>query len=182
MKTGVKAMNDQFINIRSLTTCDPDQFITSLKAQWLVYLAAPYSDQGKKTVRSFIRYELTTRVFAKLLEAGVKVFSPLNHTHPVSLVMTGEEYPFLKLDYPILCNCSAMVVLTFPGWEESHGIAQELKWFMPYQSRSWLNKGPVYLFDPYTGTVGRLHDYTLEGVNGGRDDRRESREAPKVQG
>ena len=92
----------------------------------LVYLACPYSHPDPE-VRG-ARFRAVNQAAAVLVGAGVHVFSPITHTHP--LLLTGglphgwsywEEY-----DRAVLSTCLALVVLQLEGWDQSEGVRGEV--------------------------------------------------------
>ena len=92
----------------------------------LIYLASPYSHHDA-AVRQ-LRFEIVSRVAARLMSGGLHVFSPISHTHPIA------EYGSLPLgwdfweqyDRAIMGVCSRMIVLMLDGWEQSRGVQAEV--------------------------------------------------------
>ena len=92
----------------------------------MLYLACPYSHPDE-TIRQR-RYHLACRAAAKLMKAGIVVFSPLANTVP-AIEFGGLElshHGFLRLDLPMLRRCDELLVLCLDGWQESIGVQQEL--------------------------------------------------------
>jgi len=93
----------------------------------LVYLACPYSHPDAE-VRVW-RFEQANTTAARMMNNGIHVFSPISHTHPIVLagdLPKGWEF-WAAYDEAVLQYCARIVVLTLPGWEDSIGIANELK-------------------------------------------------------
>jgi hypothetical protein len=73
-------------------------------------------------------------VAADLISAGRIVFSPLTMTHPIDLLLAehdstlGSDY-WVKFDEAFMDFCSEIAVLMLDGWEQSSGIARELRYF-----------------------------------------------------
>jgi Domain of unknown function (DUF1937) len=93
------------------------------------YLATPYSKYPEGIEEAF---RLACRATAKLIRAGVRVYSPIAHTHPVAI--HGGLDPFdhatwLPADRPFMEAARALVVLMADGWRESVGIAEEIRIF-----------------------------------------------------
>ena len=95
----------------------------------LVYLATPYSkyEAGLENAAND-----AAKVAAKLLSAGVAVYSPIVYTH--QLAIHGNLNPldhslWLPFDQPFLDSCNCLCVCTLPGWRESFGIDFEIKDF-----------------------------------------------------
>jgi len=96
----------------------------------LVYLACPYSLDGRDGAKERERrFNAVSKVAAQLMEQGHSVFSPISHGHPIALNNghIGWER-WQELDRAILTNCCRrMIVLMLEGWQQSLGLAQELK-------------------------------------------------------
>jgi hypothetical protein len=108
----------------------------------LVYIAAPYSHRSAK-VRE-MRFREANRISAGLIDAGILIFSPISHTHPIALagkLPLGWNF-WERYNRAYLVVCRAMVVLRMNGWQESKGVAAEMK-IMDELAR------PVYHLDPY---------------------------------
>ena len=92
----------------------------------LVYLATPYSHPDR-AVR-VQRFEIANRVAAEMMRAGIHVFSPISHTHPIAEageLPKGWEY-WEAYDRAILVACVEVCVLQQNGWEESIGVTAEI--------------------------------------------------------
>ena len=93
----------------------------------MIFLASPYSDPNPEVRQS--RFEAVAKCAAKLRANGLRVFSPICHSHPIAVA--GD----LPLDYSYwkelsdwgLRNCDKFWVLTLVGWQRSNGIDSELK-------------------------------------------------------
>lgn len=97
--------------------------------QGLAYLATPYTKYPRGLHAAFVDAAATA---AKLLRAGVKIYSPMCHGHP--LAMYGGLDPldlaiWLPLDDAMLAVCDVLIVAHMEGWQESQGIAHEIKFF-----------------------------------------------------
>lgn len=93
----------------------------------LIYLAVPYSHPSAAVRQT--RFEQANRAAAKLMRAGLHIFSPISHTHPIALagdLPLGWEY-WSAYDRAILEFCAKLIVLRLPGWEDSKGIAGEIQ-------------------------------------------------------
>jgi hypothetical protein len=93
----------------------------------LVYLASPYSHPDPAVREG--RFQEVCRAAAHLMRAGLHVFSPIAHTHPVALagsLPSGWEY-WRGYDDAVLSACRALVVLAMEGWESSRGVAGEVE-------------------------------------------------------
>lgn len=92
----------------------------------LVYLACPYSHPDPEVREA--RFRAANQAAAVLAAAGVHVFSPITHTHPILLagdLPCGWEY-WEAYDRAVLDACRALVVLQAEGWDQSTGVRAEV--------------------------------------------------------
>lgn len=92
----------------------------------LIYLAAPYS-HPEEAVREW-RYRQINQVAAGLLTAGLAVFSPLSHSHPIAMdgaLPTDFDF-WQRLNRLWLDRCDELWVVQLEGWEKSVGVAGEI--------------------------------------------------------
>ena len=92
----------------------------------LVYLATPYSHGDPAVMQE--RFEVVNRVAADLMRAGVHIYSPISHTHPIALageLPRGWDF-WEQYDRVILSACCRVIVLRQPGWSESKGVTAEV--------------------------------------------------------
>lgn len=109
----------------------------------LKYLAMPYTKFPGGPVAAF---EAAARLTAKLLNERHLVYSPIVHTHPIAMV--GGIDPFnhdiwLPFDEAMMEAADELYVAKLPGWEESYGVAHEIKRFKEMGK-------PVTFIDPDT--------------------------------
>lgn len=93
----------------------------------LVYLASPYSHDDPSVRED--RFQAACRAAAHLMRAGLRVFSPIAHTHPILLASdlpTGWEF-WEAYDEAVLRACRALVVLKLDGWKDSTGVRGEVR-------------------------------------------------------
>lgn len=93
------------------------------------YLATPYSKYPGGIEEAF---KLACREAATLVRAGIRVYSPIAHTHPVATY--GEIDPYdhgiwLPADAPFMRAAKGLIVLRAESWEDSHGIKCEIEEF-----------------------------------------------------
>lgn len=115
----------------------------------LCYLATPYSKYEKGLYQAF---EDACRISARLLTRGVKVYSPIAHTHPIA--MHGGLDPldhkiWLPFDEAMMRVADALVVAQMDGWRESYGVRHEITYFAS-ECR------PIVYLDPDTLNVSEL--------------------------
>lgn len=103
--------------------------IEDLKRFELIYLATPYS---KYPGGLDIAHHDACRVAGKLIEQGVRVYSPIAHGHPIAM-KCGLDPLDLKLwlpfDAAIMSKSDALLVAMMPTWEVSKGIFHETHFF-----------------------------------------------------
>ena len=112
----------------------------------LVYLGTPYTKYKDGIEAAFMD---AARLAAIMLSAGVKVYSPIAHTHP--LAVHGNLDPldheiWLPFDRAMMEACAAMVVGMLPGWNESYGVQHEINVFR-------VAGKPVHFLDPERLTI-----------------------------
>lgn len=117
--------------------------IAQLRRYDLVYLATPYTKFIGGIEKAF---EEAARLTARLLVDGVAVYSPIVHCHPVAI--HGKLDPldhkiWLPFNGAMMKVSRALAVATMPGWRESFGVTEEIRWF----NARWI---PVIYFDPVT--------------------------------
>ena len=93
------------------------------------YLASPYSKYPSGVHRAHVH---VCQQAALLIQAGVPVYSPIAHTHPIALWGGLSPYDhdiWLPADKPIADAAGGLIVLKLEGWSKSFGIAEEIEWF-----------------------------------------------------
>lgn len=92
------------------------------------YLASPYSNQPSRRA-AFISAAVAA---AWLIGNGVRVYSPITHTHPIAHY--GGLDPrdldlWLRVDKPFMQHACGMIVLQLCDWGKSKGIRREVAEF-----------------------------------------------------
>lgn len=91
------------------------------------YLATPYRAHPSGFDVAFVE---ACRQAALLTDAGICVFSPIAHSHPLAR-HTGTLDHFspewIRLGLPMLRASVGVIVCELPGWEASKGIAIEIE-------------------------------------------------------
>lgn len=92
----------------------------------LTYLASPYSHKDQSVMVE--RFDIICEYAAELMRNGLHIYSPIAHTHPIAQygLPKGWEY-WEALDTQFLKASEKMIVYMMDGWEESKGIAAEIK-------------------------------------------------------
>lgn len=93
------------------------------------YLASPYT---KCPLGQEAAFSVAARAAAKLMEAGLIVYSPIAHSHPVAThgnldALDGAFW--LRQNQPMMEKMDGLIVLKLPGWEESEGVQIEIDFF-----------------------------------------------------
>jgi hypothetical protein len=93
------------------------------------YLATPYSKYPAGIEEAF---KEAARQAALLIRAGIPVYSPIAHTHPVAI--NGNIDPldhgiWLPADLPLMKSALGLIVCKMESWEISYGIGKEIEEF-----------------------------------------------------
>lgn len=100
-----------------------------MKEVKLWYLASPYSGH---THGREVAFRAAATNAGLLMAAGVGVFSPISHTHPVekySPAVRNQKHSFwMEMDRIVFDRCDGVIVLTEPGWLTSTGVSMEIDW------------------------------------------------------
>ncbi|HXH21718.1 MAG TPA: DUF1937 family protein [Dehalococcoidia bacterium] len=92
----------------------------------MIYLASPYSHPDP-AVRER-RFRTACRLAAAFLRAGMLVFSPIAHSHPLVEFGLPTDWRFWeRYDRAHLERCDEVVVLMMDGWKESAGVQAEVR-------------------------------------------------------
>lgn len=94
----------------------------------LWYLASPYSKYEGGLEKAF---QDVAKVAAALMRAGVHVFAPITHSHPIAMEgkLDAKDHNFwLTHDVLHLERCYGLIVARMPGWENSTGVNFEMRW------------------------------------------------------
>jgi len=113
----------------------------------LVYLASPYSKYELGIEQAFID---VSALAARLMLAGVKIYSPIAHTHPLAIHGNIDPYDhsiWIPFDEAMMTACNALLVAQMQGWEKSYGVNHEIEFF--FKARK-----PIFYLRPSTIEVG----------------------------
>lgn len=93
------------------------------------YLASPYSDydEGHEAAADDIAEQA-----ALLMNAGVRVFSPICHSHPIAKFgIDDDSHDFWVNWYcrPFMDASCGLIVCDLPGWQDSAGVLAEIEYF-----------------------------------------------------
>lgn len=93
------------------------------------YVGTPYSRFPDGITTAFAAACKST---AALVRAGVPVFSPIAHSHPVALyggLDPLDHAIWLPADAPLMKAAGGLIVVMLPSWRESVGLRHEIEAF-----------------------------------------------------
>lgn len=93
------------------------------------YVATPYAKYAKGHHQAFVD---AAKVAAALFDAGVPVFSPIAHSHPLAehgKIDNVDHRKWLDLDLHFMESAVGIVVVGMDGWDESKGVKEEIEYF-----------------------------------------------------
>lgn len=93
------------------------------------YLGTVYSKHKGGIEQAFIE---ASQQAAILTRAGVPIFSPIAHTHPIAIhgnIDPLDHKIWLEADRTLMEAARGMIVCQMDGWRESYGIDHEIKAF-----------------------------------------------------
>lgn len=96
---------------------------------WYWYLATPYSKFPGGIEAGFIA---ACKATAKLIAAGVRVYSPIAHTHPIAIhggIDPLDHSIWLPADKPFMDAAFGLLVAKLDTWDRSYGIGEEIAAF-----------------------------------------------------
>ena len=103
---------------------EPGWKIRDLYEGQFVYLGAPYTHPDPAVREA--RFRAVTERAARLMLAGLVLFSPITHSHPMRQYGLPVEFEFYRRSARAFIEASAaMVVLKLSGWQESVGLGEE---------------------------------------------------------
>lgn len=108
----------------------------------LAYLATPYS----KTGDLHAAYCDACALAARLILAGVNVFSPISHSHGIAEhgdIDPLDQQFWKEADHVFLVKCDTLIVAQMDGWDQSNGIAHEIAFFEQHGK-------PIFYLNPDT--------------------------------
>jgi hypothetical protein len=112
-------------------------------ANSLAYLATVYSKHKLGLEAAFIE---ASKLAARLLVSGIKVYSPIAHTHPLAYYGGLDLLDlsiWLPFDEAMMERADVLIVAHMEGWRESKGITHEIAFFERAEK-------PIFDLDPET--------------------------------
>lgn len=95
----------------------------------LWYVGTPYTRYHGGLEAAFRE---ACRAGAVLLDAGISVYVPIAHTHPLAEFTSADHRDhehWLAVDRPFMEAAVGMCVVEMPGWDESVGVGYEIAHF-----------------------------------------------------
>lgn len=92
----------------------------------MIYLASPYSSPDPLIVKT--RYLLAKQATESMMGWGMLVFSPIVHCHELVIPHSDGSFEFWhRYNFDMLRRADFLSVLAIPGWKESKGVQEEIK-------------------------------------------------------
>lgn len=116
-------------------------------AKGYFYLASPYSKWAPDLPREQAldaAAVVIAEVAGAIMKHGITVYSPIVHSHAIALAADIDPLSheiWLPLDKPMFECAHGLLVAALPGWRDSYGIGEEIKWAAEL-------KKPRFLVDP----------------------------------
>ena len=115
-----------------------------IEVQTYYYLATPYSKYPDGLEAAF---NLAIDARALLIKAGIPVFSPIIHSHPVTIRCHMDPHDhalWLPAEAPIMGAASGLILLRAVSWEISYGMRHEREHFESVgKPIVWMDPGVV---------------------------------------
>jgi hypothetical protein len=115
--------------------------LSDLKRFDLIYVGTPYTKYKGGIEVAFVD---ACKLTARLMSEGLKVYSPIAHTHPLAIhggLNPIDHEVWLPFDEAMMAKSDAILVAMMAGWEASFGIHYEIRVFIEASK-------PVYFLDP----------------------------------
>ncbi len=91
----------------------------------MIYLASPYTHVDASVRES--RFDAACMATSTLMRAGLSVYSPIVHSHPLVRFGLPIEWEFWQAhDCEHLRRCDQVMVLPLDGWKVSRGVQAEI--------------------------------------------------------
>jgi hypothetical protein len=93
----------------------------------MIYLASPYSHPDPAVREQ--RYAAALLFTAQQLSEGIAIFSPIVYGHQLSIVHSfpTDAKSWASFNDDMLDICDRLWVLKLDGWEQSVGVAEEIR-------------------------------------------------------
>lgn len=128
----------------------------------LAYLATPYTRYKGGIEQAF---RDAAKLAAQLMRAGIKVYSPIAHTHPLAIhgnIDPLDHSIWLPFDHAMMRAADVLIVAHMDGWQKSKGIAHEVAFFEECRK-------PIFDLDPRSLVMTRRKTQNGHQVTDGRE-------------
>jgi hypothetical protein len=115
----------------------------------LAYVGTPYTRY--KDGNLYAAYQEACCVSAQLIRMGIKVFSPIAHSHSIGVwgdLPLDDHSMWMEFDKTMMEKADCLIVVHLEGWQQSVGIAEEIKYFAAALK-------PIYNLDPASFEITR---------------------------
>lgn len=126
----------------------------------LCYLATPYTKYKDGDIDAAFRD--AAKLAAQLLRAGIKVYSPIAHCHPLSVhgkIDPLDHSIWLPFNDTMLRASDVLIVAEMDGWDQSKGVGYEIEFFERTVK-------PIFHLDPLTLTMRNRRTCEVVPLNG----------------
>lgn len=116
--------------------------LEDLKKYDLIYVGTPYT---KFPAGIEVAFQAACFLTGRLLRAGLKVYSPIAHTHPIAIhggLDPLDHSIWLPFDAAMMDKADAMIVAMMDTWESSRGVRHEMDAFAAAGK-------PIYFMDTF---------------------------------
>jgi hypothetical protein len=96
----------------------------------LAYLATPYTKYLDGDINA--AFDEAARLAGLLMLTGIQIYSPIVHCHPIALRAAIDPLNvefWLANQAIMMARSDVLIVAEIEGWQESRGIAHEIKTF-----------------------------------------------------
>lgn len=103
--------------------------MTDLATFRLCYLASPFAKYPHGLSDAHVA---ACKMAGRLLKVGIKIYSPIAHSYFISLLSNidpTDHSIWLPFEERMMALADCLIVAKMTGWQESFGIAHEIKFF-----------------------------------------------------
>ena len=94
----------------------------------MIYIGNPYTSDDPSLIRRRAKriIDLTAEVYSFYPDIQIVPFSPIALTDQFAYLKSLTEEMWRELVMQYLIRCDAMIVVMFPGWQDSVGLKMEI--------------------------------------------------------
>ena len=97
-----------------------------LARDYTAYVASPYGDTKPLDIRTKL-YNEVMEVSCRLIEGGVRVYSPIVHTHHIALAGSTPPGGWYEYDLGMVGLFDVLIVAMLDGYGASQGVSLEVE-------------------------------------------------------